>query len=97
MSGLEKARSIVREKNGWMKSHGLGNDYIVLNSKNIDFDMNEGNVVRICDEHYGIGSDGILLMTDSANADFGLVIYNPDGSTAEKKRQRTKDIYRLSV
>ena len=82
---MEKAaKDIVRQKNGWLKSHGLGNDYIVFDSANISFELGRENVVRICDVHYGIGSDGILLLTESKRADFGLVIYNPDGSTAEK-------------
>jgi diaminopimelate epimerase len=41
-------------------------------------------IKRICNIHYGIGSDGILLKVNSNKADFGLKIYNPDGSEAEK-------------
>ena len=71
-------------KNFFVKSHGLGNDYIVLNSHEISFDLTESNIRTICDVHYGIGSDGILVLTDSDKADFGLRIFNPDGSEAEK-------------
>ncbi len=84
MKNTNAARRIARQKNGWLKSHGLGNDYIVFNAENIDFELSRENIVRICDEHFGIGSDGILLLTESKRADFGLTIYNPDGSTAEK-------------
>jgi len=70
--------------NAFVKSHGLGNDYIVLNSEDIDFQMTPEAIRRICDIHYGIGSDGILLKTASEKADFGLRIFNPDGSEAEK-------------
>ncbi|HCL55530.1 MAG TPA: diaminopimelate epimerase [Spirochaetia bacterium] len=72
------------EKNFFVKSHGLGNDYIVMDSALIDFKLGEEAVKRICDIHYGIGSDGILLKTEALNADFGLRIFNPDGSEAEK-------------
>lgn len=72
------------EKNFFVKSHGLGNDYIVLNSEAIDFSLTPKAVIKICDIHYGIGSDGILLKVPSNKADFGLRIYNPDGSEAEK-------------
>lgn len=72
------------ETNYFIKSHGLGNDYIVMDSANIDFELTENAVKRICNIHYGIGSDGILLKVDSDKADFGLKIYNPDGSEAEK-------------
>ena len=71
-------------KNFFVKSHGLGNDYIVMNSHNISFEMTADNIKTICDVHYGIGSDGILLLVDSNKADFGLRILNPDGSEAEK-------------
>lgn len=71
-------------QNFFVKSHGLGNDYIVLNQETIDFELTEKAIVRICDVHYGIGSDGILLKVPSENADFGLRILNPDGSEAEK-------------
>ncbi len=72
------------EKNFFVKSHGLGNDYIVLDSENIDFKLNTESIRTICDVHYGIGSDGILLKVPSKKADFGLRIFNPDGSEAEK-------------
>ncbi|MGQ8337253.1 diaminopimelate epimerase [Sunxiuqinia sp. A32] len=71
-------------KNFFVKSHGLGNDYITMNSQDISFEMNVENIKTICDVHYGIGSDGILLLVDSDKADFGLRILNPDGSEAEK-------------
>jgi diaminopimelate epimerase len=84
MNDISAAREIVKQKDGWLKSHGLGNDYIVFNAESISFELSKENVVRICDEHFGIGSDGILLLTESKRADFGLTIYNPDGSIAEK-------------
>jgi diaminopimelate epimerase len=66
------------------KGHGLGNDYIVLRRHDLPFDLSEASIVRICDRNWGIGSDGILVLVDSTRADFGLRIFNPDGSEAEK-------------
>lgn len=71
-------------QNFFVKSHGLGNDYITLNQDEISFELTEKAIVRICDVHFGIGSDGILLKVPSSKADFGLRILNPDGSEAEK-------------
>lgn len=68
----------------FVKSHGLGNDYFTLNEAELSFILNEKNIQLLCDVHYGIGSDGILLKVASSKADFGLKIYNPDGSEAEK-------------
>ncbi len=71
-------------KNGFIKSHGLGNEYIVFDSSTIDFPMNEKSIKTICNIHFGIGSDGILLLTQSKHADFGFRVFNPDASEAEK-------------
>jgi diaminopimelate epimerase len=72
------------EKNFFVKAHGLGNDYIVMDSSNMGFELNEKLIRLICDYHFGIGSDGILMKVPSSDADFGLRIFNPDGSEAEK-------------
>ena len=72
------------EKNSFVKSHGLGNEYVVLDSENIDFNITGDAIRRICNVNFGIGTDGILLKVLSDKADFGLKIYNPDGSEAEK-------------
>ncbi|HEV8230363.1 MAG TPA: diaminopimelate epimerase, partial [Candidatus Limnocylindria bacterium] len=66
------------------KSHGLGNDYIVIDPKDIPFEMTPDAVRLICDRNRGVGSDGILLVSPGDGADFGLRILNPDGSEAEK-------------
>jgi diaminopimelate epimerase len=71
-------------QNFFVKSHGLGNDYFVLNEAELSFSLSEKSIQLLCDVHYGIGSDGILLKVASSKADFGLKIYNPDGSEAEK-------------
>jgi diaminopimelate epimerase len=68
----------------FVKGHGLGNDYLVLEGKDLDFPLTPLAIERICHRHWGIGSDGILLLVGSSSADFGLRIFNPDGSEAEK-------------
>jgi len=65
------------------KYHGLGNDYLVLEDAG-GVSLTPELVVRICDRHTGVGSDGILEPRQGVDADFGLQIWNPDGSTAEK-------------
>ena len=71
-------------KNLFFKGHGLGNDYIALNPMELSFKITPRTIRALCDRHWGIGSDGILALTPSKKADFGLRIYNPDGSEAEK-------------
>jgi diaminopimelate epimerase len=67
------------------KYHALGNDYIVLTPEDFSMDLTPDIVRLICHRNYGIGSDGILYGPfDDPQADFGLRIFNPDGSEAEK-------------
>ena len=64
--------------------HGLGNEYIILESEHVDFQLTAQAIKRLCNIHFGIGSDGIVMKVPSAKADFGFRVYNPDGSEAEK-------------
>ena len=67
------------------KYHALGNDYIVLDPKDYGSDLAENHIRRICNRNFGLGADGILYgLTTTTEADFGLRIFNPDGSEAEK-------------
>ena len=66
------------------KYHGLGNDYIVINPAEFPFEPTPAAVRAICDRHFGVGSDGILLGPQGDPAEPGLRIFNPDGSEAEK-------------
>jgi len=74
----------ILQRNQFVKSHALGNDYIVLDPAGISFRLTPAAVRRICDRNHGIGSDGILAIERSSVADFGVRIHNPDGSEAEK-------------
>ena len=68
----------------FVKAHGLGNDYIVLNEADLCFSLTPEVIRLICHRHYGIGSDGILLLAEPRTPSFHLRIFNPDGSEAEK-------------
>ena len=64
-----------------VRSHGIGNDYLVLASP---YNLSPPVVRALCDRHTGVGGDGILEPVPSQRADHGLRIWNPDGSLAEK-------------
>ncbi len=70
--------------NKFIKSHGLGNDYIVFNEEEINFPINIRTIKKICDRNCGIGSDGILIFKKINDSHFKVRIFNPDGSEAEK-------------
>lgn len=71
-------------RNAFFRGHGLGNDYLAMNPAELNFTLSPRNIRAICNRHWGVGSDGILALTPSKKADFGLRIFNPDGSEAEK-------------
>jgi len=71
-------------RNAFFKGHGLGNDYIAVDPDELDFKLTPRVIRAICDRNWGLGSDGILALEPSSRADFGVRIYNPDGSEAEK-------------
>ncbi len=67
------------------KYHALGNDYIVIDPKDLPSPLTTEQVKTICHRNFGVGSDGILLgPLPATNAKCALKIYNPDGSIAEK-------------
>lgn len=67
------------------KYHALGNDYIVIDPATADGSLTPEKIRVICHRNFGVGSDGILWgPLPSKKAAFGLRIFNPDGSEAEK-------------
>lgn len=66
------------------KMHGLGNDFVVINTINQPFDLRKLNIATLADRHRGIGFDQLLLLGTSQIADFSCRIYNADGSEAEQ-------------
>jgi diaminopimelate epimerase len=63
----------------------LGNDYVILDAAELPWELSPKRVSRICDPHFGIGSDGVLLLARGDDPVFvaELRIFNPDGSEAE--------------
>jgi diaminopimelate epimerase len=67
------------------KWQALGNDYIVVEERDLPFPLTPQRVERICAPHTGVGSDGVLLLSETEERGFvaSLRIFNPDGSEAE--------------
>ncbi|MBR4184073.1 MAG: diaminopimelate epimerase, partial [Lachnospiraceae bacterium] len=63
------------------KMHGAGNDYIYVNlfEEKISLFDAPDLAVRLSDRHFGIGSDGLILIGPSEKADFEMIMYNADG------------------
>jgi len=71
-------------RNAYFKGHGLGNDYIAVDPAELDFEITPKSVRALCDRHRGVGGDGVLVLEKSKSAHFGVRIFNPDGSEAQK-------------
>ncbi|MBQ1604458.1 MAG: diaminopimelate epimerase, partial [Lachnospiraceae bacterium] len=62
------------------KMHGCGNDYVYVDCTETLIDKIEETARFVSDRHFGIGSDGLILIRDSKVADFMMDMYNADGS-----------------
>jgi diaminopimelate epimerase len=65
------------------KMHGAGNDYIYVNAMQEQIENPSALAVRLSDRHFGIGSDGLVLIMASECADFRMRMFNSDGSESE--------------
>ena len=64
------------------KYEGTGNDFIMIDDRKLHFPVSEELIQKLCDRHFGIGADGILLVRHSEGYDFGMSYFNSDGSPA---------------
>lgn len=65
------------------KMQGLGNDYVYVNCVEKKMENASQIAIAVSDRHYGIGSDGLILINSSEVADFEMEMYNADGSRGE--------------
>ena len=67
------------------KWQALGNDYLIVERRDLPFDLTPARIRRLCEAHMGVGADGILLLSQPSERGFvaDLRIFNPDGSEAE--------------
>jgi diaminopimelate epimerase len=72
------------------KWHGLGNDYLLVERAELSVPLTPERVKKICDYHFGVGSDGILEVVAVDGDTAEVVIWNPDGSVAELSGNGTR-------
>ena len=72
-------------KINFVKMQGLGNDFVVIDTTTNSYESSDlaSIAAKLCDRHFGIGGDGMILMEKSEKADFKMRMFNPDGSEAE--------------
>lgn len=70
----------MTSKTPFLKMHGTGNDFVLLDGRKTPLTLTAETVKRLADRHFGIGCDQLVLLQASATAEALMVIYNSDGS-----------------
>lgn len=62
------------------KYHGTGNDFILIDNRNKEISLSNEQVNFLCNRHFGVGADGLMLLENEMGYDFKMVYYNSDGN-----------------
>ncbi|GIV29628.1 MAG: diaminopimelate epimerase [Bacteroidia bacterium] len=63
----------------FFKYQGAGNDFILIDNRQKNISLETSQIQWLCDRHFGIGADGLILLENSEQADFKMVYFNSDG------------------
>ena len=78
------------------KMHGLGNDYVCINCFRERVEDPSGFARTLCDRHYGIGADGLILICPSKVSDFKMEIYNSLPGCAAMASDAWENMYMIT-
>lgn len=62
------------------KYHGAGNDFVMIDNRKNTFPKQQKVIATLCNRHFGIGADGLILLENDTATDFRMVYYNADGN-----------------
>lgn len=64
------------------KYHGTGNDFILIDNREMKFPASQKLVASLCHRHFGVGADGLMLLQNKTGYDFEMIYFNSDGNTS---------------
>lgn len=67
-------------KLNFYKYQAAGNDFVLIDQRYLNGELNQQQIFRLCDRRFGIGADGVILISKSEKADYHVTYYNPDGT-----------------
>jgi diaminopimelate epimerase len=67
-------------KTEFFKYHGTGNDFIIIDNRELQWKPDHQQVAFLCNRHFGIGADGLILLSNAQGFDFGMTYFNSDGN-----------------
>jgi len=82
---------------GFLKMHGLGNDFVIVDARERALDLSPDTIRAIADRHTGVGCDQFIRMEPSARGDVFMRIWNPDGSQSQACGNATRCVARLAM
>ena len=82
-TALKRVGKGMNDRMKFTKMHGCGNDYVYVNCLEETVKHPDKVAQFVSDRHFGIGSDGLILIEPSEVADFCMAMYNADGSRGE--------------
>ncbi|MEA3288256.1 MAG: diaminopimelate epimerase [Candidatus Marinimicrobia bacterium] len=74
-----------------------GNDFIIFNNWQGNLDLSREQIIDLCDRRFGIGSDGVLILTPDQQADFRMHYYNADGSRGEMCGNGARSLVQFAI
>ena len=98
-AGFERLLAVLGQPGGFVKIHGLGNDFIVVDGRARPFRPDAARIVKLCNRNVGIGGDQLLVLEPPAapGEDLRLRIYNVDGREAQTCLNATRCVAWLAL